>query len=148
MIIGSCPYCDHSIWLSIGDRRTPFWGHIECEECGKTFWEEYSRVWPRALTEEEFAKQYEVNLETKEIREKPRPPVDPLVAAIVDKARDELIAESIDRLLYGSHPRIEPLAEGERDKEFLGLRARWDEAIAKEYGVPGLIRGKEANADQ
>ena len=144
MISAYCPYCDHSIWLSIGDRRTPFWGHIECDGCGKTFWEEYSRICPRALTEEAFAEVYEVNEETRAISEKPKPPVDPLVKAMADRWRDELMAEFTDRILYGEPP-SDP--ESQEYKEWLETRERYASTVSEKYGVPDLLLGKEENAD-
>ena len=73
MISGDCPYegCNGSIWLATPDVALPVWGKETCEECGRTFWEHYSRWNAYALTEDEFSQIYTVNEETKQITERP-----------------------------------------------------------------------------
>lgn len=49
MIFGNCPYCDEH--MSIGmpdDLQTPVLALLDCEHCGKEFYEKMSRIDPEA----------------------------------------------------------------------------------------------------
>jgi len=63
MILGSCPYCDHSFYHGLPD-GTPCFAQNTCEGCGKTFWTRYSRVDPESWTEEGFAEEFYIDKET------------------------------------------------------------------------------------
>lgn len=99
MIFGSCPYCDHSMVFHVGYQRTPYWGHEICDACGKTFWEEYSRFNPRAMSEEEFAKEHSVDREKHTITQNPSPigmPVRSGLKEDLDAIADKILRESAD----------------------------------------------------
>lgn len=71
MIFGECPYtdCDEQFTMAVPD-TTPAFEHRTCEKCKRTFWEYHSRIEPRAYTEEDFAKEFEVNEENKSITQR------------------------------------------------------------------------------
>ena len=68
MISGECPYedCDGRIWLPMPSPGG-VWGKHTCEECGRVYWEYYSRWQSYAMTEENFLAEYAVNEETKQL---------------------------------------------------------------------------------
>lgn len=72
MIFGDCPYedCDSTHALGSPD-HTPAFGKETCETCKREFWLYYSRFEPQAYTLEEFNKKFEVDEETKSIKERP-----------------------------------------------------------------------------
>lgn len=54
MIFGDCPYCgEHMMIAAPEDVDFPIMAKIECEDCGKTFIEKFSRVDPEAYKLEE-----------------------------------------------------------------------------------------------
>jgi len=71
MISGECPYedCDEPIFIPCAD-KCPAFQKIICEKCKRVFWEKHSRINPEGFTEEDFYKKYEVNEETREIKER------------------------------------------------------------------------------
>jgi hypothetical protein len=64
MQFGDCPYCKHSDCWETPD-TTPAWRLWTCEECGKAFWLELSRVDPKAWTVEDFGAQYVIDHEAR-----------------------------------------------------------------------------------
>jgi hypothetical protein len=68
MITGPCPYdgCTGVHMIPIAPKCPAFSKEI-CDECGREYWLYHSRVLPEVFTPEEFAKQFDVNEETKQI---------------------------------------------------------------------------------
>lgn len=48
MVFGECPHCNEPFAAASPD-KTPQMGKITCEECGKWFWEYFSRINPQAF---------------------------------------------------------------------------------------------------
>jgi hypothetical protein len=73
MIHGNCPYkdCEEDFLVDIeGVENLPrYWRH-KCEACDQTIYTKLSRIDPESWTEEEFNRLYEINWETKVIKEK------------------------------------------------------------------------------
>lgn len=71
MIFGECPYedCDEPFTTFMAE-CTPVFEKIKCEKCGRFFMELHSRIQPEGFTMDDFNKKYEVNEETKEIKER------------------------------------------------------------------------------
>lgn len=71
MIIGDCPYegCVGRVWLPICDKPPAFERHL-CDECGGAIWTYHSRLDPWSMTETDFLNAYEVNRDTKTVRER------------------------------------------------------------------------------
>lgn len=65
MISGECPFCEAGFLIPSPD-KTPQMGKVTCEECGKWFWEYYSRFEPRSYLPEEI----EVDEKTKSVKVK------------------------------------------------------------------------------
>lgn len=55
MIFGNCPYCDEHMTIGIpDDLQTPVIALLDCENCGKEFYERMSRIDPEAYRIEEI----------------------------------------------------------------------------------------------
>lgn len=56
MIFGECPYCNEHISTGMppDDVALPCFAILECEHCGKEFWERFSRLDPRAYKMEDI----------------------------------------------------------------------------------------------
>lgn len=72
MIFGDCPYdgCQGDLAIPIPDRPLPCWGRVFCGECGRTIWQKYARYDPECFTEEEFAEQFEIDEQSRQIKKK------------------------------------------------------------------------------
>ncbi len=70
MQIGGCPYedCDDFQMRILPDKPLPIFSKETCPGCGRTIWLYYSRVDPKAYTEADFAKDWQVDEETKNIK--------------------------------------------------------------------------------
>ena len=64
MIIGECPYCDHSNMTECAP-VCPAFSKETCAGCDKSYWLLHSRIDPMAYSVEDFEKEYRVNDETK-----------------------------------------------------------------------------------
>ena len=78
-IIGECPHddCRHTEWRLLPenyeqpiDRPLPLFSKETCDGCKRTLWVYYSRIDPKVYTEEGFNEKFEVNEETKSIKER------------------------------------------------------------------------------
>jgi len=71
MIIGSCPYnkCKGRIWLGCDDWHMPSLYKHECESCKQTIYTKITRVDPQSWTLENFLKLYQIDEETKTVKE-------------------------------------------------------------------------------
>lgn len=67
MIIGECPYCNVTMHNFLFDGPLPKFQKLTAECCGNVVWLRHSRVNPQAYSEVGFAKEHEVNEETKEV---------------------------------------------------------------------------------
>lgn len=70
MIIGEYPCCDGDLWIYLPDIQLPVFEKEICPHCGKAVWHYLSRVEPISYTEEQFNEKYEVDEETKNIKER------------------------------------------------------------------------------
>lgn len=73
MIFGDCPYddCNEPMCNSMGDRYG--FEKLNCEKCGRVIWLLHSRVDPVAYTDKGFRDKYEIDEETKQVKEKTVP---------------------------------------------------------------------------
>lgn len=71
MIFGECPYndCNQQMMNSICD-TPPMFQKLVCEKCGRVIWLYHSHIEPVAYTEESFAEKYDLDEETKSIKDK------------------------------------------------------------------------------
>ena len=69
MIIGPCPYCDEMLFNPICD-EPPAFERKACEACGNIYWLKHSRIDAYTMTDEDFRKEFDVDDETKTIKEK------------------------------------------------------------------------------
>ncbi len=69
MIIGGCPYCDEFMSNPIV-QKPPQVQKIIMSCCGNTVWLWHSRINPKAYTNEQFLKDFEIDEQTKTIRPK------------------------------------------------------------------------------
>ena len=71
MIFGECPYndCNQSMMNHITN-SLPTFQKLTCEKCGRVIWLYHSRIEPIAYTEEDFLEKYDLDEETKSIRNK------------------------------------------------------------------------------
>lgn len=75
MIFGSYPCCDGELTLAMPDRSGTYAREI-CPHCSTPVWHKFSRIQSQSWTEEVFLRIYEIDDETKQIREKnPAPPL-------------------------------------------------------------------------
>lgn len=65
MIIGPCPYCDELMMNPAHPEGLLGFYKISCNDCGRSVWIYSSRLEPLAYTEEDFAKAYYLDEETK-----------------------------------------------------------------------------------
>lgn len=72
MITGECPYddCDDFQMRLLPDKPLPLFSKEVCPGCKRTIWVLYSRIDPEVYTEEGFRKAFEVNEETKSIKQR------------------------------------------------------------------------------
>ncbi len=67
--MGQCPYCDGCITNSMPEKSPAFFKST-CPECKQQYWLLASRIQSIAYTEEGFHEEYEVDEETKTVKEK------------------------------------------------------------------------------
>lgn len=54
MIFGDCPYCGESVMIGVPEELPlPAFGKVDCDHCGKWFWERISRIDPCAYKQED-----------------------------------------------------------------------------------------------
>lgn len=98
MIFGSYPCCDGDLSLGMPDRSGTYAREF-CPHCATPVWHKFSRIQSCTWTEEEFLKLYEIDDETKQIREKnPAPPpseVEQGIRDILSRGMGRFIAKEI-----------------------------------------------------
>jgi len=70
MQIGSCPHddCDDQRMRILPDKKLPLLSRETCPGCGRTIWVYYSRVDPKAYTQEQFEQEFVYDEVTKSVR--------------------------------------------------------------------------------
>lgn len=71
MIFGQYPCCGADLAIPMPE-QTPKYLPENCPACGAKVWHVLSRACPESFTEDDFLQRYEVNHETKTIRERER----------------------------------------------------------------------------
>jgi len=61
MNFGDCPYCNDFTGFFKVPKKTPCYGKVECESCGKEIWYKFSRIAPESWTIEDFEKEFNVD---------------------------------------------------------------------------------------
>ena len=69
MVIGECPNCGEVVINGMPE-RSPAFDHTECDKCGKSYWIKLSRTESEAYTEEEFDRLYEVDEQTRIVKDR------------------------------------------------------------------------------
>lgn len=71
MIVGEYPCCDGPFSATIpAGARLPLFYTEKCPHCGETVWHKLSRFEPMSWTEADFLAEFEIDDETKEIKER------------------------------------------------------------------------------